>query len=92
MEPTDKIIIYDKGAEKQTAYDSYAEYIGLRFGDVIIPHLKLSEPLRNECQHFIECVRDRKPPLTDGREGLRVVRLLEAAQKSMDQDGVPIKL
>lgn len=92
MEPTEKVRLYDKGAQKQTSYDSYAEYVSLRFGDVIIPYLKLSEPLRNECQHFVECVRTRQAPLTDGREGLRVVRLLEAAQQSMDQDGILVPM
>lgn len=92
LEPTDKIKLYDKGAEKQVSYDTYAEYISLRFGDVIIPHLKLSEPLRDECLHFVKCVRERQSPLTGGEEGFKVVRVLEAAQQSMEQAGIPVKL
>jgi len=46
-----------------------------------------SEPLRNECQHFIECCLDRRAPRTDGREGLRVLSVLQAAQRSLDDDG-----
>jgi predicted dehydrogenase len=92
VESTDKIKIYDKGAEKQAAYENYAEYISLRFGDVTIPYLKLNEPLRNESAHFIDCVKTRKTPLTDGKEGLKVVKLLESAQKSMEQGGIPVKI
>ncbi len=51
---------------------------------VVVPE---SEPLRNECQHFLDCCRDRVPPRTDGREGLRVLRVLQMAQRSLEQDG-----
>jgi predicted dehydrogenase len=52
----------------------------------------MTEPLRLECQHFIDCVRDRKTPVSDARDGLRVIRIIEAAQRSMEQDGTPISL
>jgi UDP-2-acetamido-3-amino-2,3-dideoxy-glucuronate N-acetyltransferase len=51
---------------------------------VVVPE---SEPLRNECQHFIDCCRDRRIPRTDGREGLRVLAILQAAQQSLDLNG-----
>jgi UDP-2-acetamido-3-amino-2,3-dideoxy-glucuronate N-acetyltransferase len=54
-------------------------------GEAVVP--PQSEPLANECRHFIECCRDRHPPRTDGREGLRVLSLLQAAQRSLDADG-----
>ena len=50
-----------------------------------------SEPLRNECAHFLECCRDRRTPRTDGREGLRVLQVLQAAQRSLETDGEPVK-
>ncbi len=50
-----------------------------------------AEPLRNECLHFLECCRDRRPPRTDGHEGLRVLRVLQMAQRSLDQDGEAAK-
>ena len=64
----------------------------LRFGDVVIPHVNMVEPLKLECQHFVECVRQGKTPLSDGRDGLRVVRVLEAAQESLKQHGMPVAL
>ena len=63
-----------------------------RFGDITIPHIKMGEPLRVECLHFLECVRDRKAALSDGRDGLRVVKVLDAAQRSLKNNGVPVLL
>lgn len=91
-EGTEKLRIYDKGIDTNTDYNSYAEYITLRFGDITVPYLKMTEPLGIECQHFIECIRDRKQPLSDGRDGLRVVKVLEAAQRSMKSDGQPVRI
>jgi len=54
--------------------------------------LEAREPLRDECAHFLECIQTRRPPRTDGSEGLRVLRVLEACQRSLDQKGVPAKL
>lgn len=90
MEPADKIKIYDKGADKSTNYETYAEYISLRFGDVTIPRIKLAEPLNILCKHFIDCIRDNKTPLSDGQDGLRVVKLLESASQSLKEGGKPI--
>ena len=88
---TEKVRIYDKSAERGD-YESYGDAITLRFGDVTIPHVNMVEPLKLECQHFAECVRQGKTPRSDGRDGLRVVRVLEAAQKSLKQNGVPVAL
>jgi predicted dehydrogenase len=90
LEGTEKLRIYDKSAEHNANYNSFAEYITLRFGDITIPHVKVDEPLRLECQHFLDCVRGRKQPLSDGADGLRVVKVLEAAQRSLKLNGVPI--
>ena len=51
----------------------------------------MTEPLRLECKHFIECVRTRRTPLTDGKHGLRVIRVLDAAARSLEQGGVPVR-
>ena len=91
MESAEKIRIYDKAAERDS-YESYGEAITLRFGDVVIPHIHMDEPLKLECQHFVDCVRDGAKPRSDGQEGLRVVRVLAAAQRSLEQDGVPVML
>ena len=88
---TEKIRIYDKAAERE-GYESYGDAITLRFGDVVIPHVHMAEPLKLECQHFVECVRGGTRPRSDGRDGLRVVRVLEAAQRSLEQNGVPVEV
>jgi predicted dehydrogenase len=92
LESAEKLKIYDKSAEHNTDYNTFAEAITLRFGDITIPHLKIEEPLRLECLHFLECVRERKQPLSDGRDGLRVVKVLEAAQRSLQKKGMPMPI
>ena len=91
VESAEKVRIYDKSAERPE-YDSYGESITLRFGDVVIPRLEMAEPLKLECQHFADCVRNGQTPLSDGHDGLRVVRVLEAAQESLRQDGAPVEI
>jgi len=91
VESAEKVRIYDKAAEQRN-YESYGEAITLRFGDVVIPHINMVEPLKVECQHFVACVREGKAPRSDGRDGLRVVRVLAAAQRSLGQDGAPVVL
>jgi len=91
-EGSEKLRIYDRCATHNTDYNSFAEYITLRFGDITIPHLKVGEPLQLECQHFIDCVRDRTTPLSDGFDGLRVVKVLDAAQRSLKNNGVPVAI
>jgi predicted dehydrogenase len=90
-ETTEKLRIYDNHAEMPPA-KSYGEAIQVRFGDILIPRVETTEPLKLECQHFIDCVRDRQTPVSDAQDGLRVIRIIEAAQQSMDQDGIPVSL
>lgn len=92
IEGTEKLRIYDKGVTANPDYNSFAEYITLRFGDITIPHLKIGEPLQLECSHFLECVRDRKKPVSDGWDGLRVIKVLDAAQRSLRSNGIPVQL
>lgn len=91
MQSTEKLKIYDKGVNQEPGYDSYGDYLTLRFGDIHIPKIDMTEPLKLECQHFVECVRDKKRPFTDGKEGVDVVKILEKAQRSLDENGVPVK-
>ncbi len=90
MEPTDKVRIYDKGVDIKPQAVAYEDYLHVRFGDVLIPHIGSSEPLRVECQHFLDCVRTGARPRSDGRQGLQVIRVLAAAQRSLDLDGAPV--
>jgi predicted dehydrogenase len=92
-----KIQIYDKGItglqDFLDAPESFAEFqFQLRVGDLVIPTIPFSEPLQTECQHFIDCIQNEERPLTDGLNGLRVVRVLEAADRSLKQDGKAIEL
>ncbi|NLD69586.1 MAG: Gfo/Idh/MocA family oxidoreductase [Limnobacter sp.] len=91
-EGSEKLRIYDKGATIGADYDTFAESVGLRFGDIVIPYFRAAEPLRLECLHFIDCVRTRRQPITDGRSGLQVVRVLDAAQRSLGSNGRPLPL
>jgi predicted dehydrogenase len=92
IESTEKLRIYDKSAENNGNYNSFAEYVTLRFGDITIPHLTVEEPLRLECEHFLECIRENKQPRSDGMDGLRVLRVLEAAQRYLRLNGAPVRL
>jgi len=76
-----KVTVYDKGFDESTA--SYGEYI-TRTGDIWSPQIPNREPLRIECEHFVECVREGRTPVSDGRSGLRVVRVLEGLQARLD--------
>ena len=90
MEPREKIRLYDAGVDFPEV--GYGDLLTLRFGDVYIPRVDMREPLRLECQHFLDCIQHGRQPLSDGRNGLDVLRVLAAAQRSLDQDGQPIAL
>ena len=91
MENTEKLKVYDKGVT-QPFFASYGESLHLRFGDITIPHLEMTEPLTLECRHFLECIRNNAEPKTDGRQGAQVVRILEAAQASLEKEGASVPL
>jgi predicted dehydrogenase len=82
MEIERKLTIYDKGFDEDFA--SYGEYIA-RSGDIHSPRVPNDEPLRIECKHFVDRIRDGEAPRSDGESGLRVVRVLEALQESLDR-------
>jgi predicted dehydrogenase len=76
-----KVTVYDKGFDERVG--SYGEYI-TRSGDIWSPQVPAVEPLRVECEHFVESVREGRQPRSDGEAGVRVVRVLEALQQSLD--------
>jgi predicted dehydrogenase len=95
MEQSEKIKVYDKGItvnQQQSPEKLYEIMVGYRLGDMVAPQLEITEALRIEAAHFVECVEKQKRPLTDGRAGLRVVRVLEAASQSMRMRGQPVEL
>jgi predicted dehydrogenase len=93
LDPAEKLKVYDRGIT--IAGDAEARrgvLIGYRTGDVWSPHTDQSEPLQTMVRHFAECIREGKTPLSDGEAGLRVVRILEAAQRSIKAQGGRITL
>ena len=79
--------LYDKGVDRTPEYNSYGDALTLRFGDIYVPRIEMKEPLRRECQHFLDSIELGKPPLSDGRNGLEVLRVLHALQESLDHEG-----
>ena len=93
MEPSEKVRVYDKGVDARgDDFVDFSRAHTVRQGDIWIPKLDGAEPLSLECRHFTECVRSRATPLTDGRDGLTVVKVLAAAQASLKLSGAPVRL
>jgi len=91
MEATEKLWIYDKGLGEPSKAMSWGEDLTLRFGDITVPFVKMAEPLSLEVQHFLDCCDSGATPRSDGRDGLRVVRVLEAVDESMAAGGAPVE-
>ncbi len=85
MEATEKVRVYDKAAQ-------VTEAVTLRTGDILIPKIPGGEPLQTECKHFVDCIINNVQPRSDGQDGLRVVKVLEAGGASLARGGEPIKL
>jgi predicted dehydrogenase len=98
IEPTEKIRVYDKGVttteieSDSDREDAYRTLISYRTGDVWVPKLDGTEALRYVCAEFLSSIAEKRAPLTDGHAGLRVVRLLEAAQTSISNGGQLVSL
>ena len=94
IEPTEKVRVYDRGVRwnDEPAETRRESLVGYRLGDMYAPVPDQTEALRTECGHFVECIRTGAAPLTDGAAGLRVVRLLEAAERSLRNGGVMEKV
>jgi len=92
MEPSEKIRLFDKGVDRKVDYQTYAEYLALRSGDINIPKINMQEPLLLECRHFIDCIKDNIQPLTNGENALKILSVLEAAQQSLNKNGKVVKI
>jgi predicted dehydrogenase len=92
MESAEKLRIYDKGFDWSTQSGTYDSFLTIREGDISIPRVAMVEPLRLECQHFIDCITRGTTPRTDGRNGLAVLEVLNAAQRSLELDGAYVKI
>lgn len=90
IEPTEKVKIYDRGATPKPG--SYDHLISYRLGDMLAPALSTKEALLTEAEEFVRCIETGGTPLTDGRNGLRVVEMLDAASRSTKMRGRPVDL
>jgi predicted dehydrogenase len=88
MEGEEKLKIYDKGAE---ALGESALY-GVRYGEIRSPRVEMKEPLRLEAEHFVDCVKSGRRPRSDGKNGLDVLRVLAASDRSLAKGGAPVPL
>jgi predicted dehydrogenase len=93
LEPSEKIKVYDKGITVNNGVEgTYQVLVGYRTGDMWAPKVDGAEALRVEVVHFLHCIEQNETPLTDGHAGLRVVKILEAATKSMSLQGQCVEL
>ena len=89
----EKIRIYDVRVDRPPHYDTFAEFqYSYHYGDSYIPYVQQEEPLKVLAQHFVECIVSGEPPLTDGKAGLELVRILEAASTSLRDRGSSVSL
>jgi predicted dehydrogenase len=93
VEPLQKIKIYDQRVEAPPHYDTFAEFqYSYHYGDMRAPRIAQTEPLKVECGHFIDCIVEGKTPLTDGRSGWDLVKVLEASSESLKRKGARVDL
>jgi predicted dehydrogenase len=89
----EKLRIFDARVDSPPHYDTFAEFhYAYHYGDVYIPYVKQEEPLRVECQHFLDCIRFGQRPISDGEQALQLVRILEASSRSLEERGAPVDL
>lgn len=93
VEPTEKIKVYDKGITLNPSPEKEHQLrIGYRAGDMWAPHISPREALQTEVEHFVDCVRNRNTPISSGTSGLEVIEILEAASRSIVEQGRPVRL
>jgi predicted dehydrogenase len=93
LEPQEKLRIYDVRVDRPPHYNTFAEFhYSYHYGDSYIPHIQQTEPLKTECAHFLECIEGGGMPLTNGRKGLELVKILEASSESLAAGGKPVSL
>jgi predicted dehydrogenase len=92
LEPREKIRLYDVRVERPPHYDTFGEFhYSYHYGDCYIPHLQQEEPLKVMCQHFLDCIDKGTKPLSCGRQGTQLVRVLEACSESLASGGGAVK-
>ncbi len=90
---SEKIRVFDKGVDVQPHYEDFGEFqLRYRSGDVFLPHVDTVEPLRVQAAHFLDLIQEKEEPLSNGLHGLKVVEVLEAACRSLKEEGRRIEL
>jgi predicted dehydrogenase len=92
LEADEKLKLYDKGVDINNGQNVYELLVSYRSGDMWAPRVEQTEELAVETKYFIDCISKNERPFNDGRAGLRIVRLLEAADKSLKARGIPVEL
>lgn len=94
LQIVEPIKVYDVRVDRPPHYDTFAEFqYSYHYGDSYIPRLERhSEPLKNQCQHFLDCIRNKTQPVSCGQRGLELVRILEASTRSLQANGAPVSL
>jgi hypothetical protein len=90
LEADEKIKVYDRGVSMTSREGVYDLLVGYRSGDMWSPKIEAVEALKSELTYFVECLELGRTPLNDGQAGLRVVKMLEAAQESLQKRGAPV--
>ena len=92
LQTSEKIRVYDMRVERPPHYDTFAEFhYSYHYGDSYIPYIKQEEPLKSECAHFLDCIQNGTVPMTGGRYGAELVRILEASSESLRKNGAPVQ-
>ena len=92
MQPREKLRIYDKGVDRPPEYRSWGESLAVREGDIFIPRVSNAEPLAVQLRHFVQVARGEATPRADAADGVRVIRVLDAASRSLAAGGAPVTL
>ena len=93
VEPLEKIKIYDARVDRPPHYNTFAEFTySYHYGDIYVPYVKQEEPLKVECQHFLDCIKTGATPISNGQSGMELVRILEASSESLRNQGSAVHL
>jgi predicted dehydrogenase len=92
VDSVEHVRVFEKGVTNGEPAGYGEHQLLMRDGDIISPKIRVGEPLKNQCMHFVGCVTDQKQPLTDGKLGRDVVRVMQAIDRSMKQQGVPVEV
>jgi hypothetical protein len=91
LAPLEKIRVFDMRVERPPHYDTFGEFqYAYHYGDMYAPYIKQEEPLKTECQHFIDCIKYGATPVSCGTRGTELVSILEASSESLRKGGSPV--